>query len=176
MDQSQHCHRPVPAPPRASPSITMTMAPTGCPRETKGGGQDPAGARSGVRGKGQPGVTSALPGTWQPFLPTPPSLLPRSQVGPGPRPGFSHSPGQDRRLWGAGPPAPRARPFLRKRKRGSMRSRKGHEYQHSGAGGLFITLAPLQTDVSFYFELALNRSLVSSVSHGLKTEGESGRD
>lgn len=57
-----------------------------------------------------------------------------------------------------------------------MRSRKGHEYQHSGAGGLFITLAPLQTDVSFYFELALNRSLVSSVSHGLKTEGESGRD
>lgn len=32
-------------------------------------------------------------------------------------------------------------------------------------------LAPLQTDVSFYFELALNRSLVSSVSHGLKTEG-----
>lgn len=38
MDQSQHCHRPVPAPPRASPSITMTLAPTGCPRETKGGG------------------------------------------------------------------------------------------------------------------------------------------
>lgn len=35
-------------------------------------------------------------------------------------------------------------------------------------------LAPLQTDVSFYFELALNRSLVSSASHGLKMKGESG--
>lgn len=32
-------------------------------------------------------------------------------------------------------------------------------------------LAPLQTDVSFYFELVLDGSLISSVSHGLKPKG-----
>lgn len=59
---------------------------------------------------------------------------------------------------------------------GSVRNPKGHEYQHSRLGGLFITLAPLQTDVSFYFELALDGSLISSVSRGLKPEGERGGD
>lgn len=49
---------------------------------------------------------------------------------------------------------------------------KGPRIPTLGAGGLFITLAPLQTDVSLYFELALNRSLISSLSHGLKPEGE----
>lgn len=104
--------------------------------------------------------------------PNTPSLVPQAQVKPGPHPGLSHSRGQACRLWGA---AHGLWPFLRKRKPGSRRRERATN-SITGAGGLFITLAPLQTDVSFYSELALNGSLVSSFSHGLKTEGERGGD
>lgn len=72
--------------------------------------------------------------------------------------------------------SPQGLAFPPKAEAGEHAQPKGPRIPSLRAGGLFITLAPLQTDVSFYSELALNGSLVSSVSHGLKTEGERGGD
>lgn len=66
-----------------------------------------------------------------PNAPIPPFLAPGEswsspRVFPQPQPSLQAP--------GSSPAGPGARPFLRKRKRGSMRSRKGHEYQYSGLG------------------------------------------
>lgn len=69
------------------------------------------------------------------------SILPNTPISPSPAPGEPQSsprvfpqPEPSSQALGSSPTGPRAWPFLRKRKRGSMRRRKGHEYQHSGLG------------------------------------------
>lgn len=110
-------------------------------------------------------VAAILPNTPIPPSPTPGELWSSPRVFPQPWPGS----GEQRHR-------PRGPAFPPKAEAGEHARPKGPRIPTLGAGGLFITLAPLQTDVSFYFELALNRSLVSSISHGLKMEGESRGD
>lgn len=69
------------------------------------------------------------------------SVPPNTPISPSPAPGEPQSsprvfpqPEPSSQAPGSSPTSPGARLFLRKRKRGSMRSRKGHEYQHSGLG------------------------------------------
>lgn len=102
------------------------------------GGQDLAG----VRNNGQAGTASALLSAWQPFIPTPPSLLPWPLVL---SQGF---PTAWAKLLGSGK-QPRGLAFPRRAEAGEHAQPNGLWIPTLGAGGLFITLAPLQTDVSF---------------------------
>lgn len=88
--------------------------------------------RSRGSSKGEQGIAwhvAAVP-------PNTPSLLPQAQVKPGPHPGFSHSPGQACRLWGA---AHGVWPFLQKRKQGSMRSQRAMNTITWGWGIIYNT-------------------------------------
>lgn len=100
-------HQPAPSTTMGKPQHHHGPDPHPLPWEAQG-----EQGLAGVCSKGQRGTTSAFPGTGQPFLPTPPSLLPQPRMSSGLRPGFSHSLGQARGLGGAATAGPGAQPFL----------------------------------------------------------------
>lgn len=158
-----------PAPPWASPSITIALTPIPTPLGSPTG----AGFGQGVQQRtarrciSVPRHGAAIP----PNTPIPPSSAPGElwfspRVFPQPGPSSQARGSSYCRPWGSA--------FPLTAEAGEHAQPKGPRIPALWAGGLFITLATLQTDVSFYFELVLNRSLVSSVSHGLNRGGKRG--